>query len=447
MADSVTDSLQRLVRQPSVSAKGEGIEECARLVSDMLEDAGARSRLVRIKGAAPMVIGRVDSRSNPDKTLLLYNHYDVQPPEPLDQWRYPPFSGARVGNKIFGRGSSDDKGELVARIEAVRRCLEEGDVPCNVVFAVEGEEEIGSPNVERYLSKYRRELACDGVVWEFGYVDTRDRPVISLGMKGLLFVELRAREAARDAHSGMAVLVRNPAWRLVEALSTLRSPDGRVLVRDWYREARPLTRAQKKVAAREPLDLAAFKKEYGIKKLVNNMGARAAREAMVAGATCNIAGIWSGYSGEGAKTVLPARAAAKLDFRLVPGMDPKTQLARLRAHLRARGFGDVEVAPFHSVAPSRTDPSDPLVGCVKRAADAAFGGSTVSLSSTGTGPMDSFSRVLGAPCVSFGCTHVFARIHSPNEFARLDLVKKAASALQLAMGEFGRAGKIRPRGR
>ena len=439
MADRIARDLQRLVRQPSVSARGEGIEECAALVSEMLEDAGARARLVRLRGAAPLVLGRVESRSNPGRTLLLYNHYDVQPPEPLDQWRDPPFAGVMRGGRVFGRGASDDKGELVARIEAVRRHLEEdGDVPCNVVFAVEGEEEIGSPHIEKYLSKHRRELACDGVVWEFGYVDTRGRPIIGLGMKGLLFVELRVREAARDAHSGMAVIIRNPAWRLNEALSTLRSPDGRVLVRDWYREVRPLTREQKRTAAREPLDLAAFRKEYGIRRLVGGMGARRAREAMVAGATCNIAGIWSGYTGEGAKTVLPARAAAKLDFRLVPGMEPARQLARLRAHLRARGFGDVEVAPFHSVAPSRTDPSDPLVSCIKRAADRAFGGSVVSLSSTGTGPMDSFSRVLGAPCVSFGCTHVFARIHSPNEFARLDLVRKAAGALHDAMDGFAR---------
>ena len=440
MASRIAESLQRLVRQPSVSARGEGIEECALLVSGMLEEAGISSKILRIGGAAPMVFGRVESRSNPRKTLLLYNHYDVQPAEPLELWRDPPFAGVKRGRKVFGRGSSDDKGELVARIEAVRRHLEEeGDIPCNVVFAVEGEEEIGSPNVERYLRKYRRRLACDGVIWEFGYVDTRDRPIIGLGMKGLLFVELRVREAVRDAHSGMAVLIRNPAWRLNEALSTLRSPDGRVKVRGWYREVPPLTREQRMLAAREPLDLAAFRKEYGIRKLVGGMGARRAREAMVAGATCNIAGMWSGYTGEGAKTVLPGSAAAKLDFRLVPGMDPARQLGRLRAHLRAGGFGDVEVAPFHSVAPSRTDPSDPLVSCVKRAADRHFGGSVVSLSSTGTGPMDSFSRVLKAPCVSFGCTHVFARIHSPNEFARLDLVEKAARALRGAMSEFARA--------
>ena len=440
MASRIAESLQRLVRQPSVSARGEGIEECALLVSGMLEEAGISSKILRIGGAAPMVFGRVESRSNPRKTLLLYNHYDVQPAEPLELWRDPPFAGVKRGRKVFGRGSSDDKGELVARIEAVRRHLEEeGDIPCNVVFAVEGEEEIGSPNVERYLRKYRRRLACDGVIWEFGYVDTRDRPIIGLGMKGLLFVELRVREAVRDAHSGMAVLIRNPAWRLNEALSTLRSPDGRVKVRGWYREVPPLTREQRMLAAREPLDLAAFRKEYGIRKLVGGMGARRAREAMVAGATCNIAGMWSGYTGEGAKTVLPGFAAAKLDFRLVPGMDPARQLGRLRAHLRAGGFGDVEVVPFHSVAPSRTDPSDPLVSCVKRAADRHFGGSVVSLSSTGTGPMDSFSRVLKAPCVSFGCTHVFARIHSPNEFARLDLVEKAARALRGAMSEFARA--------
>lgn len=428
------------MRQPSVSARGEGIEECALLVSEMLEEAGISSKMLRIRGAAPMVFGRAESRSNPSKTLLLYNHYDVQPAEPLELWRDPPFAGVRRGRKVFGRGSSDDKGELVARIEAVRRHLEEtGDVPCNVVFAVEGEEEVGSPHVEQYLKKHRRRLACDGVIWEFGYVDTRDRPIIGLGMKGLLFVELRVREAVRDAHSGMAVLIRNPAWRLNEALSTLRSPDGRIKIRDWYRGVAQLTPGQKRLAAREPLDLAAFRKEYGIKRLVGGMGPRRAREAMVAGATCNIAGMWSGYTGEGAKTVLPGSAAAKLDFRLVPGMDPRVQLRRLRAHLRAEGFGDVEVAPFHSVAPSRTDPSDPLVSCVKRAADRAFGGSVVSLSSTGTGPMDSFSRVLQAPCVSFGCTHVFARIHSPNEFARLDLVEKAAGALHGTMSEFARA--------
>ncbi len=435
----MVSDLQRLVRQPSVSARNEGIEECAELVAGMLESSGADAEILRLgRGAAPLVYGEVRSASNPSRTLLFYNHYDVQPAEPLDQWDHPPFSATRVGNRIYGRGAADDKGELVTRMRAVSACLKAtGDVPCNVKFVVEGEEETGSGHIAAYLRRHRRKFSCDGVVWEFGYVDTRGRPIIGLGMKGLLYVELRARESVRDAHSSLAVLVRNPAWRLVSALGTLTGRGGRILIRDWYREARPFSKRDLEIIAAEPFDEAAFRREFGIREFVGGVGGMGAKKALAGGATCNIAGLSSGYSGEGAKTVLPGSAVAKLDFRLVPGMDPARQLGRLKDHLASKGFGDISVRAFHSVAASRTPPSDPFVARVRDAADRAFGSSILSVSSAGTGPMDSFSGILGAPCVSVGSTHVFSRIHSPNEFARIDLLKKAAKCVCGIMGGLG----------
>ena len=236
MPDLISD-LQTLIRQPSVSAKNEGIEKCAQLVSKMLRKSGIKSEILRLKGASPLVYGEIKSKKNPHRTILFYNHYDVQPAEPFELWDDPPFSGKVKGNKIFGRGSADDKGELVTRIKAVEAFLQQtGDVPCNVKFVIEGEEEIGSVNIEKYLKKYQTKFSCDGVIWEFGYVDAKNRPIIGLGMKGLLYVELTVRESIRDAHSSLAVIIKNPAWRLVEALNTLRNSSGKILIRDWYKE-------------------------------------------------------------------------------------------------------------------------------------------------------------------------------------------------------------------
>ena len=227
--------LQTLIRQPSVSAKNEGLEECAILVAKMMKKSGIKSEILHLgKGIPPVVYGEVKSKQNPSKTILFYNHYDVQPAEPFELWTDKPFSGKVKGNKIFGRGSADDKGELITRIKAVESYLKTvGDVPCNVKFLVEGEEEIGSMHVEKYLKRYKNKLACDGVIWEFGYVDEKNRPIISLGMKGLLYVELSASESIRDAHSSLAVLIKNPAWRLLEALQTLRDSNGNILIKDW----------------------------------------------------------------------------------------------------------------------------------------------------------------------------------------------------------------------
>ncbi len=439
MKNLISD-LQILIRQPSISAKNEGIEECANLVKKLLIHSGISSEILRLKkNVAPLVYGEIKSKSNPSKTLLFYNHYDVQPAEPFELWDDPPFSAKIKGNKIFGRGSADDKGELITRIKAVEAYLKTmGDVPCNVKFVIEGEEETGSAHIEDYLKKYKKKFSCDSVIWEFGYVDSNDRPIIGLGMKGLLFVELSVTESIRDAHSSLAVLIKNPAWRLIEALKTLRDENGKILISDWYKEVEPFSKTDLDIISKEPFDENSFKKEFGITSFVDKMHGMDAKKALVGGVTCNIAGFVSGYTGNGAKTVLPSKALVKIDFRLVPKMDPKKQILRLKHHLKSRGFSDVNVKVFHGEAASRTNPSDPFVTKVKEAADESYGKSILNVSNAGTGPMFSFTNVLKSPCISIGGTFMFSRIHSPNEFARIDLLKKTTKCMCLIMEKFGK---------
>jgi len=432
--------LQTLIRQPSVSAKNEGIEECAKLVKKLLKKSGLKSEILRLKkGVAPIVYGEIKSRQNPTKTLMFYNHYDVQPAEPFDLWESPPFSGTRKGNKIFGRGSTDDKGELITRIKAVEAYLKTiGDVPCNIKFVIEGEEETGSAHIEEYLKKYKKKFSCDGVIWEFGYVDAKNRPIIGLGMKGLVFVELSIKESIIDAHSSLAVLIKNPAWRLIDAIKTLRDSNGKILIKDWYKEVTPFSKKDLELIRKEPFDENVFKKEFGIKSFLGNKKGMDAKKALVGGATCNIAGFVSGYTGDGAKTVLPGEALVKIDFRLVPKMVPKKQIMRLKKHLKSKGFGDVKIKIFHGEAAARTSSLEPFVTQVKAAADKSFGKSILNVSNAGTGPMYPFVETLKVPCISIGSTYMFSRIHSPNEFARIDLLKKTTKCICLIMENFGK---------
>jgi acetylornithine deacetylase/succinyl-diaminopimelate desuccinylase-like protein len=443
--------LQTLIRQPSVSAKKQGLKECARLVLRIMLKAGIKAEVLNLgpyegdgkKEAAPIVYGEVRSNTNPKaRTILFYNHYDVQPEEPIEFWEADPFSGKVKDNCIYGRGSADDKGELITRIKAVEYFLKKtGDVPCNVKFIVEGEEEIGSVNIEKYLSKYRHKLATDGVIWEFGYVDEKNRPIISLGMKGLLYVELIARGPSRDVHSSLAVLIENPSWRLVQALNSIRNTKGKILIKDWYKEVREFTSEELELVSRERFNEQEFKREYAVRKFVNDIRGIKAREALVSMPTCNIAGFGAGYTGQGAKTVLPSTAFAKIDFRLVPNMDPKRQLLRLTNHLKKHGFGkDIEIKFIHGEAASRTAVDEPFVKQVTDSAAEAFGiEPIISVSSSGTGPMHSFVKVLGSPCVAIGSTSIHARIHSPNEFARIDLLNKTTKCIAAIMENFGKA--------
>ena len=428
--------LQKLIKIPSVSARKQNLEECAKEIVAMMKRIGINAELIyyddqKNSAPPPLVYGEVKSKSNPNgKTLLFYNHYDVQPEEPRDLWEYEPFEGKVEGNLIYGRGASDDKGELVTRLKAIEFFLKQrGDVPMNIKFLIEGEEEIGSKNISKYLKKYNTKFKTDIVIWEFGYIDQEQKPIISLGMKGLLYVELTAQGASRDVHSSLAVLIENPALRIVQALSTLVDREGNILIKDWFKEVKELSEKEILIIDSEPFDEESFKKEYGISKFINNISGKRVKKALTSEPTCNIAGLNSGYSGPGAKTITPSKAMVKIDFRLVPNMDPGLQFKRLKKHLVENGFEDIKVTLIHGEAAGRTALDNQYVKIIEKSANEIFGDSIISISSAGTGPMYDFIDLLKAPCISIGGTYIFSRIHSPNEFAKIDLLEKTTKCM------------------
>jgi acetylornithine deacetylase/succinyl-diaminopimelate desuccinylase-like protein len=421
--------------------------KCAELVSKIMSDSGISSELLKLddtlvqnsEQVSPIVYGEVKSKSNPHgKTILFYNHYDVQPAEPIELWHDDPFSGKIDGNFIYGRGASDDKGELITRIKAVEYLLKEtGDVPCNVKFLVEGEEEIGSSHLEQYLVKYREKFSADATIWEFGYVDEHERPIISLGMKGLLCVELHAKCANVDLHSSLAALVENPAWRLVHALATIRDENGRINIKNWNNDIRDFLPEELECIKQEEFDMSSFKKNYGLIHLFNEENVEEIKKANVGGVTSNISGLFSGYIGEGSKTVLPSTAMAKLDFRLVPDMVPQKQFQLLKEHLDNNDFQDIELKFLSGEPACRIPINDNFVKLVEESAKEEYGKAIKSVSSAGTGPMWYFNKILECPCVSIGCTYKYSRIHSPNEFVRIDLLKKTTRWIGNIIEKFG----------
>jgi acetylornithine deacetylase/succinyl-diaminopimelate desuccinylase-like protein len=449
--DLIAD-LQSLIRQRSVSARKQGLEQCAAVVAGIMIKAGINTRILNLpkdgnlddpsSAAPPIVYGEVKTKrktNGPARTLMFYNHYDVQPEDPIELWEHDPYEGVIEGEYIYGRGSSDDKGELVTRIKAVEyylKCF--GDVPCNIKFLIEGEEEIGSVHIGKYLARYHDELSCDGVIWEFGYVNEQNIPIITLGMKGLLFVELTAVGPNRDAHSSLAVLIENPAWRLVQALNKLIDSTGKILINDWYKEVRDLTESEKAFLQTESFDEIRFKTEYGINSFLNNVQGTEIQKALVSMPTCNIAGMISGYTGEGAKTIIPSTANVKIDFRLVPEMNPLIQFERLKKYLAENGFDErsLKVRFLHGEAASRTNVNDPFVDSVSESAREVYGDAKISVSSPATGPMDSFSKNLNVPCISIGSTFIYSKMHSPNEFARTDLLLKTTKCMCGIMDRF-----------
>ncbi|MDW0148295.1 MAG: M20/M25/M40 family metallo-hydrolase [Nitrososphaeraceae archaeon] len=444
--DTLTSQLQQLIRVPSVSAKKQlTITKCAELVSEIMSKAGIKSELLKLdynsEEIAPVVYGEVKSKNNPDgKTILFYNHYDVQPPEPIELWDDDPFSGKIDGNLIFGRGASDDKGELMTRIKAVQYFLDEtGDVPCNAKFLIEGEEEVGSSHLEKYLIKYRQKFSCDATIWEFGYIDENETPIISLGMKGLLCVELHAICANADLHSSLAVLVENPAWRLVHALKTIRDENGTITIKNWHEDIRDFSAEELECIKQEDFDISDFKKNYGLSNIFNENDTEKMKKASVGGVTSNISGLFSGYIGEGSKTVLPSKAMAKLDFRLVPEMKPEKQFELLRDHFDSNGFKDIQLKFLSGEPACRIPVNNEFVKLVEASALEEFGKVIKSISSAGTGPMWYFNNILKCPCVGIGCTYKYSRIHSPNEFVRIDLIKKTTKCIGNIIERFGKS--------
>ena len=415
----------RLASQRSVSARKEGIEECAFLVEKMLKEIGATTRVLRVDGAAPLVYGEVKS-SRSKKTMLFYNHYDVQPEEPLELWKSPPFKPEIRDGRLYGRGVSDDKGELVSRLKVVESYIKTmGEPPCNVKFCFEGEEETGSVHLHEYVEKNPDLLKADAIIWEFGTVDAKGRPKVTLGVKGMIYVEFVVQSLSQDAHSSYAAALPSAPWRLVRLLNLLKDADERILVPGWYDGVETLSEEEVRVLDEQEFDGDSFKKTYGTTTFVGGMNASQAKKALVQRPTGNIAGIWAGYTGPGSKTVLPKEIHCKMDFRLVPDQDPAVLLKKLRDHLDNNGFADVKMELESMEPAARTSYKDPFAQAAVRAAEMTYGiKPIVELSSPGTGPLFLFTRRYKVPSVDIGVSAEDSAIHAPNENLRLEQFRK-----------------------
>jgi acetylornithine deacetylase/succinyl-diaminopimelate desuccinylase-like protein len=405
-----------LVKQPSVSAKNEGLEECAEIVEKMMKDVGLSTKIIPEKEGNPVVFGEIKGKKA-KKTLLFYDHYDVQPPEPLEEWIFDPFSGVIRDGKIYGRGASDNKGDFVSRLKATQAFLEtEGSLPVNIKFVVDGEEEIGSIHLSEVIEKNRKLFFADAAIWEFGGTDRHGRPRIYLGLKGVLSVELRTKGACRDVHSSNAPLIPNPAWRLVWALNTLKNEKDEILIEGFYDDVKKPSEEEIAHVRDIPFEEEEEKKDLGLKSFLRNLSGLDAIKTLLYEPTCTINGLLTGYIASGSKTVLPNKALVKLDFRLVPEQRTKDIFGKLVRHLRNHGFGDIEAIQQGSTEPTKTPISDKFVKTVVKAAEKVYGKKAVVYpTSPASGPMHLFRNYLGYPVVSAGCAHEDSRGHAPNE--------------------------------
>ncbi len=419
--DRFLEALKKLCAQPSIAAHGIGVAETAELVLKMLNEIGADARLIDVGGAPPVVYGEIGEG---ERTLIVYDHYDVQPPEPLDQWESEPFSPDVRDGLLYCRGVADNKGDLLARLQALEAYQATmGGIPLRVKFVFEGEEEVGSPHLPEFVERNKGLLVgADGCLWEGGRKDMSGRPELYLGVKGILYVELRARGASRDMHSSFAPLVPNPAWRLVSALSTLKDDRDRITIDGLMEQVGQPSPEELELVEKIPFEDDQILEDLDISEFLGGVkGADAVRQLLYS-PTCTICGMVAGYTGEGSKTVLPSEARVKLDFRLVPDLKPDLVWDLLRRHLDRRGFEDVEIVRMSGEHPARSSVEAPVAQAAIQAAKIVYGlDPVVYPTMAGGGPMYPLSTALGIPVVSgLGVGHAQSRIHAPNENIRLE---------------------------
>jgi acetylornithine deacetylase/succinyl-diaminopimelate desuccinylase-like protein len=413
------DELCALLRQPSISTQDVGVRECAQLVRGFMADAGADARLLDT-GGYPVVFGEVRA-PGATRTVLVYGHYDVQPPEPLDLWETPPFEPSLRNGRIYARGAGDNKGQMFAHLKAVEAILAvRGRLPVNLKLCYEGEEEVGSRNLPRFVAQHRALLAADMVYASDGPMHASG-PLVFFGCRGVMTLDLRVHGARRDLHSGnYGGIAPAPARRLAEALASLWDHRGRVAVKGFYDRVRAPSAADRRALRRAPVDFAALEKDLGTAPVTGRRAAAYYRRLLLE-PNVNIAGLTSGYQGPGSKTIIPSVATAKLDIRLVMDQTPDEIEAKLRAHLRRRGFGDVEVRAHGAMAPSRTAVDHPLGEAVIRAVTRAWGRPPVVLPNLGGSIPDwLFTQVLGVPSVWVPYAPHDEANHAPNESTTLE---------------------------
>lgn len=422
------DTVARLARwasQPSVSTEHRGVEEMAALVKADLERSGFVVQVYPTEGA-PIIVGTIGPEDTP--TILIYNHYDVQPEGDPALWSSPPFEPQVRDGKMYGRGVADTKSNVVSRLDTLDayRAVH-GSLPVRVVWLLEGEEEVGSPNLGKFVLSHAPALAAMGCIWEFGTQTWDGAPVVHLGLKGMLSVNLTARGAERDLHSGQAATVESPVWRLIWALNAIRTPDHKIQIPGFYEAVAVPTPAQEALIEKMPDETAEDLQNWGLKQFLGGMDAAQVHSSAAFAPTANIQGITAGYNGEGSKTILPAYARAKLDLRLVPEQDPDQVLRSLVSFLKEKGFDDIEVERISGEGdlwPAISDPAAPFVQTVIQACREASGKEPIVVpSNAGSGPMSSFTMApphgLAIPTACFGTGYPDSRAHAPDENIRL----------------------------
>ncbi|HLM39931.1 MAG TPA: M20/M25/M40 family metallo-hydrolase [Microvirga sp.] len=409
------EDLRLLLAIPSVSARSENLAECAAAVRRLLAEAGFRTE-IHSGEVGPFVVG--EAGSGP-LTVMIYNHYDVQPEDPVPLWNSPPFELSERDGRWYGRGVADDKGEFVSRLGGWRLFRERHpqSLPFRIIWLVDGEEEIGSPSLEEFIKQRFSNETVDVCWWEYGEIDSNGRPVILCGFKGIMGFELRCRTAKADLHSSLGSVFDNPLWRLAAATASLRDSAGRITIEGFYDAVRQPSQNERDLVREPPFSLKSLVEATGARLTLQGISEEHFYWAMNFEPCLNVNGFCGGYAGEGAKSVLPAEGLVKMDFRLVPNQDPAHIARLLRAHLDRLGFQDIEVTVHDAnVKPIRSSPDHWFVREARDLLEAHFGqAAIIQPSSPASGTAHPFVEQLGAEIFGIGLTHHGAMLHSPNE--------------------------------
>lgn len=434
--EAMLAELTSMIRQPSIAAQGLGMQDMADFVEGRLQSLGANTQQIVHGGGYPVVYGEIDVGA--ERTLAFYNHYDVQPVDPLDLWDDDPFSGVIHDGRVWGRGTADNKGNLAARICAVDAYQKVyGTLPVNVKFIAEGEEEIGSPTLEGFAEANQDLIQADGTVWEGGFLDETERLVVYCGAKGICYVQLRARGANMDLHSQYGTIVPNPAWRLTWALSHIKDENERILVPGFYDKIQGPSGLDRKYVTRIPFNKETWAQRFGIAAFTVDLPTVELLTRHLFEPTCTIDGFGSGYTGEGMKTIVPSAATANIDFRLVQDQDPHKVYEALKQYLSSLGFDDIETELVAAEKPAKTDLGSLLVRTVVAVAEELYGEPIVYPTMAGTGPMYVLCQKWGIPsCSAPGVSHPDSRGHAPNENIRVADYVRAIKGIGQLVYEF-----------
>lgn len=412
--EAYLEELFQVLRQRSISSQNIGIRECAELVAQKAREAGMPHVEIMETPDHPVVYA--ERLVSPDKpTVLIYGHYDVQPPDPIEEWISPPFEPTIRDGRIFARGAGDNKGQLMAQILAVKTYLEvEEELPVNLKFIFDGEEEITSKNLPSFVNEHKEKLKADLVYTSDGPMLPDGSPFLLLGVRGIQYVELRAKGSDFDNHSGnKGNIAQNPAWKLIDLLQTMRDRQGNVLIEGFHDNIVPPTEHELNLIRELPFDIEQIRKDIGDESL--DMDQETYYRKLLFEPTFNIAGFTSGYGGEGAKTIIPSEAKVKLDMRLVANQEPEEILALLERHIE-KYHPDIEVLNLGKMSPSKTPNDLELIETIHQTIQNSFGRKAyIKPCMGGSLPDYVWTKILGIPSLIVPYANADEANHSPNE--------------------------------